>query len=154
MASACLLGVNCKYNGGNNENKELIECLKQYDVIAVCPEVKGGLSTPRACAEIQQDKIITTQGEDVSASYKKGAQYYCDIAIKEDVDFCVLQSRSPSCGVMQIYDGTFSGTLISGSGIFAQMLMEKGVKVIDVEEFMKEAHIYVSAYRKDEKQGV
>lgn len=132
LVSACLLGENCKYNGGNNYSAKLQNYIKGNDVVALCPEVLGGLSIPRLPSEIVGDRVINCEGEDVSASFKQGGL----MALKQalDVDVAILMSRSPSCGVNQIYDGTFSGKKIKGHGIFAQMLIDKGIKVIDVED--------------------
>lgn len=134
MVSACLLGQNCKYNGGNNNNEKVKEFVKGHDVIPVCPEVLGGLPTPRPSAEIVEGVIRTKAGTSVDEEFKKGAREALQMAKEHSIDCAILQSRSPSCGVKQVYDGTFSGRLITGMGIFASMLKENGFKVIDVEE--------------------
>ncbi len=133
--SACLFGENCKYNGGNNKNEELIEWLKDKKVIPVCPEVMGGLSTPRLPSEIVKGVVTNTAGENVHENFVKGAEVALSTIEENDVNLVILQSRSPSCGVKEIYDGTFSGNRIKGQGIFAKMLMERGYKVLDVEDF-------------------
>lgn len=134
MVSACLLGENCKYNGGNNDSEKVKEFVKGHEVISVCPEVLGGLPTPRPCAEIVDGVIRTSDGTSVDEEFKRGAKEVLKVAKEHSVDCAILQSRSPSCGVKQIYDGSFSGKLISGMGIFASMLKENGFKVIDVED--------------------
>lgn len=137
FVSACLLGENCKYNGGNNLNQNLVEWLDKNDcqVIPVCPEVLGGLPTPRIPSEIVNGVVTNAQGVVVDDQFRKGAQIVLDKAKKEKPDMCILQSRSPSCGVKQIYDGTFSKKLICGKGITAKVLYEAGFQIIDIEDF-------------------
>jgi len=134
MVSACLMGENCKYNGGNNANEKLKAFLEGHQVILVCPEVMGGLPIPRDPAEIVDGVVRQRIGRSVDAEFREGAWKAYEIAQKEKPDLVILQSRSPSCGVKQVYDGTFSGKLISGKGVFAQMLEEMPVSVIDVED--------------------
>ena len=135
--SACLLGENCKYNGGNNYSYELGKILEKYDVIPICPEVMGGLPTPRTPAEVVNGVVYTKEGRSVDAEFKKGAEIALDLVKKSGADLVVLQSRSPSCGVGVIYDGSFSGKLIEGNGIFVKTLNKEGITAIDVEEFIK-----------------
>ncbi|WP_455256890.1 DUF523 domain-containing protein [Peptoniphilus asaccharolyticus] len=137
MVSACLLGENCKYNGGNNLNQELKNFLKTHEVIKVCPEVMGGLSTPRVPAEIVSGEVINREGQSVDFEFRNGALRALEKAYENRVDLVVLQSRSPSCGAKEIYDGTFSGKLIEGKGIFARLLEENGFNIIDVEDFFR-----------------
>lgn len=132
--SACLLGENCKYNGGNNYNKKLVDFVKDHEVIAICPEVFGGLPTPRKPAEIVDGIVKLESGLSVDKKFKKGAQKALDIIMKNQVDLVILQSRSPSCGVNKVYDGTFTGKIIDGQGIFTKILKENEVPVIDVED--------------------
>ncbi len=134
MVSACLLGENVKYNGGNNKNKMLLRLLSGHTVIPVCPEVLGGLPVPRTPAEIVNSEVINRNGESVDEAFRKGAEKALEIAKQEKPDLIILQSRSPSCGVKQVYDGTFTGTLIPGQGVFAQMAQEAGFKVMDIED--------------------
>ena len=138
MVSACLLGENCKYNGGNNKNSELLHLLSGNTVIPVCPEVLGGLPTPRIPAEIAGGSVIDRKGISVDAAFRKGAETALEIAEKEKPVLIILQSRSPSCGVKEIYDGSFSGRLIPGQGIFAEMAQKAGFHIKDVEDFLKE----------------
>ena len=133
LVSACLLGVNCKYNGGNNASEEVDEFLKNYEIIPICPEIMGGLTTPRVAAEQKGDKVITKEGKDVTKQYKKGAEECLFLAKKYDVKKALLKLKSPSCGVGQIYDGTFSHTLINKNGITAQLLIENGVEIITIK---------------------
>ena len=134
MVSACLLGENCKYNGGNNLSEKVMKRIEGHEVIPVCPEVMGGLPTPRIPSEIVNGVVTAADGRSVDAEFRKGAQLGLDLARENDVDLVVLQSRSPSCGVKQVYDGTFSGNKIDGQGIFAQLLIENGYKVVDIED--------------------
>jgi len=134
MVSACLLGENCKYNGGNNRNEKVLKFIKGHEVISVCPEVMGGLPTPRVPSEILNGVVTNKEGIVVDKEFRKGAQLAFDIAVKENVDLVILQSRSPSCGSKQIYDGTFSKTLVEGQGIFAEQLLCAGIPMLDKED--------------------
>ena len=134
MVSACLLGENCKYNGGNNKSSRVLEFIKGHEVIPVCPEVLGGLPTPRVPAEIVNGVVKNQKGESVDAQFRSGAQIALELAKKEKIDFAILQSRSPSCGVNQMYDGTFSGSKIKGQCVFATLLSQEDIKIIDVED--------------------
>lgn len=132
--SACLLGENCKYNGGNNYSEKLVDYIKGNDVLSVCPEVMGGLPVPRESAEIVNGVVSHKDGTSVDKEFRKGAKKALEIVKEENVDLVILQSRSPSCGVNSIYDGSFSGKLISGKGVFADLLQKNGIKVIDVSD--------------------
>ena len=134
MVSACLLGENCKYNGGNNLNPELLRLLSGHTVIPVCPEVLGGLPVPRIPAEIVDGTVINREGVSVDAAFRRGAGKALEIAAAEQPDLVILQPRSPSCGAGQIYDGTFSGTLVRGKGVFAEMAVNAGFRVMDAED--------------------
>ena len=134
MVSACLLGENCKYSGGNNLKPELVRLLSGHTVIPVCPEVLGGLPVPRIPAEIVNGTVISREGESVDAAFRLGAEKALDAARREKPDLMVLQSRSPSCGVKEIYDGTFSGKKIPGRGIFAELAVQAGFRVMDAED--------------------
>ena len=141
MVSACLLGENCKYNGGNNQNPELLRLLSGHEVIQVCPEVLGGLPTPRVLAEIVNGTVINREGVSVDDAFRQGAKRALGFAMKKKPDLIILQSRSPSCGAKEIYDGTFSGKLIPGNGVFAEMALQAGFRVMDVEDALKEGMI-------------
>ena len=134
LVSGCLLGENCKYNGGNNYSEKVAEYIKGHEVISVCPECLGGLPTPRVPAEIVNGVVTNREGQIVDTEFRKGAEVALEIAKKEQIDLAILQSRSPSCGVKQIYDGTFSGTRIDGQGVFARLLKENGIPMMDVED--------------------
>ena len=134
MVSACLAGENCKYNGGNNRSEKVVQLMEGNDVITVCPEQMGGLPTPRVPSEIRNGVVTARDGRIVDTEFRLGAKKCLEIALREQPDMIVLQSRSPSCGVRQRYDGTFSGTLIDGAGVTAELLLENGFRVVDVED--------------------
>lgn len=134
LVSACLLGTNCKYNGGNNLNKSVLDFIEGHEVIGVCPEQLGELSTPRLPAEIVDGVVTNKEGVSVDAEFRKGAQAALAVALENKVDLAILQSRSPSCGVKEIYDGSFSGKKIKGQGVFAKLLSAHGIKVLDAED--------------------
>lgn len=134
MVSACLMGQNCKYNGGNNLSKKLLKYVAGHEVYSVCPEVMGGLSTPRVPCEIVDGVVMNRDGVSCDVEYRLGAEIALAMAKREGIELVILQSRSPSCGVHQVYDGTFSGMLRDGQGIFAELLIKNGIKVMDVEE--------------------
>ncbi len=130
LVSSCLTGTNCRYKGDNCKNERVLEFLKGNDVICVCPEVMGGLATPRPPAEIVGDRIVNKEGIDVTEEYMKGARKTLEIAIQNHVDLCILKSKSPSCGLGRIYDGTFTGGMVDGDGVTAALLKKNGFKVM------------------------
>ena len=134
MVSACLTGAKVKYSGGSNYSEALVAFVRGHDVIPVCPEVLGGLPVPREPAEIVNGTVTDRTGKSVDSAFRQGAAAVLKIAEEEKPDLIVLQSRSPSCGVREIYDGSFSGKKIPGAGITAKLLMERGFRVIDVAE--------------------
>ncbi len=134
--SACLIGENCKYSGGNNYSAGVVKYLEGHDVVPVCPEVLGGLPIPRKPAEIVGGVVRTGDGTPVDAEFRRGAELALKTVLEEGAELVILQPRSPSCGAGRIYDGTFSGTLIPGDGVFAKMLKEKGIPVISAEELL------------------
>lgn len=133
LVSACLLGYNCKYNGKNNYNSKIVELLKEHEVVPVCPEMFGGLSCPRIPCEKVGNKIMDKEGNDCTKQFIKGAEIALNIAKEKQVDFAILQRRSPSCGYSLIYYGTFNGNLIVGSGIFAQKLQSLDIPIMEAE---------------------
>lgn len=141
IVSACLLGKNCKYNGGNNYNQMIVDFLKDKEYITVCPEVSGGLSTPRHPSEIVTLiplKVINNQNKDVTNNFINGAYIEWEKIKNEDIICAVLKEKSPSCGNFLRYDGTFSSTIIEGSGVFTYLLKEKKIKIYNEETFVKE----------------
>lgn len=137
MVSACLAGENCKYNGGNNRSEKVIRLMDTNEVLTVCPEQMGGLPTPRVPSEIRDSVVTAKDGRNVDAQFRAGAAKCLEIAKREQPDLIVLQSRSPSCGVKQRYDGTFSGKLVDRAGVTAQLLMDNGFRCIDVEDLIE-----------------
>ena len=136
LVSACLLGENCKYNGGNNFAPAVVEYLKGREVIAICPEMMAGMGCPRTPIEIVDGVLMDRDGNNVDEAMRKAVAQAMDAIRSENIQCAILQSRSPTCGVNQVYDGTFSGRLISGSGIFAQALKDAGYQVVDAEDFI------------------
>lgn len=134
LVSACLLGRNCKYNGGNNYNEMIVEYLKGKDVIPVCPEVLAGLGVPRTPIEIVDGVLLDRNGNSVDGVLRQAVAQILEQIRHEEIACAILKSRSPTCGVHQVYDGTFSGRLIDGAGVLAQALMDAGYRVIDAEE--------------------
>ena len=129
-----MLGKNCKYNGGNNYHEKTVEVIKGHDVFEVCPEVLGGLGVPRKCAEIVNGIVMAADGDSLDNGFRTGVEKAMELIEDKNIDLAILQPRSPSCGVKQIYDGTFSGKLMDGQGIFAEALIKKGIKVMDSED--------------------
>lgn len=137
LISACLAGKNCKYNGGNNARKEILEFMEKEECILVCPEQLGGLPTPRPCSEIQGGQVMNTEGIDVTKEYVLGAKKALEIAKEHHCTTAILKAKSPSCGCGHIYDGTFSHTVIDGDGIFVRLAKENGITCINDEDCIK-----------------
>jgi uncharacterized protein YbbK (DUF523 family) len=136
LVSACLLGENCKYSGGNNLCPRLLDWLARegHEAVPVCPEVLGGLPTPRTPAEIADGVVMTRDGKSVDREFRQGAALALEIAGREEIELAVLQPRSPSCGAKQVYDGTFTGRKVPGTGIFAGLLAENGIRTLEPED--------------------
>ncbi len=134
LVSACLLGRNCKYNGGNNYDENVVQFLQDKQIIPVCPEVLAGLGVPRTPIEIVNGILLDRDGNSVDAALRRAVQQILEQVSGEAIECAILKSRSPTCGVRQVYDGTFSGTLTDGSGVLAQALSDAGYQVIDAEE--------------------
>ena len=130
--SACLLGHDCKYSGGNNRSQKVLDYIEGHEVIPVCPEVTGGLPVPRVPVELKDGRAINRNGKDVTEFFRRGVEK--EMAKMQDIDLAILQPRSPSCGCKQIYDGTFSKTLVNGKGMFAQALAEAGIRMLDGDD--------------------
>lgn len=134
VVSACLLGENCKYNGGNNRNEAVLQHIAGAEFIPVCPEMLAGLGCPRTPIEIVNGVVTDRMGNNVDKKIRGAVEQLVASLPREEIAYAVLQSRSPTCGVNQIYDGTFSGTRIAGSGVFAQALRNAGYRVLDAED--------------------
>ena len=143
LVSACLLGENCKYNGGNNLCAKIAELARCHKVIPVCPEVLGGLTVPRHPAEICDGVVTAVDGTVVDSEFREGAQRALAIGKENEAELAILQPRSPSCGCRQVYDGTFSKRLIAGKGVFAQLLSKNGIRAVDADEFVLHPEEYL-----------
>lgn len=138
MVSSCLLGEKCRYNGSDALSQKVLTFTKDMEVISFCPEVMSGMNTPRESSEIVNEsgklKVKTKSGNDVTDFFSNGAKLSLDLANNKNVDLIILKSKSPSCGVYKIYDGTFSGTLIKGAGLTAALLKENNLKIITEDD--------------------
>ena len=140
IVSACLLGEPCRYDGNDNLTDWVKELTEDHTVCMVCPETLGKLSVPRPKSEIKDGAVINEEGEDVTKAFEDGARsaYIRAVAaamsIGEEIEGAILKSNSPSCGKDKVYDGTFTGTLVDGEGIFAKTLREHGIKIYTEKE--------------------
>lgn len=143
IVSGCLLGHDCKYDGGNNANEEVINFCKEHKHIIVCPERAGNLPCPRPPAERRGRLVINQEGKNVTEEFIKGASLtYNNCMLMADlqgepIEGAILKANSPSCGCGRIYDGTFTHTLKEGNGVFAEMLLADGIEVITEKEKIK-----------------
>ena len=140
LISACLVGDNVKYNGGNNLSPKIDALLEKYELIPFCPEVEGGLSIPRTPAERKDGRVINQDGEDVTDAYYRGAELAFNICLYLKIKKVILKEKSPSCGSKIIYDGSFSHKEIPGMGVTAEYLKEKGIEVYsedDIDSLLK-----------------
>ena len=131
LVSACLLGASCRYDGKAKPVKKVIALKEKYNLIPVCAEIMGGLPTPRIPCEIKNGRAVNRNGEDKTDEYVRGAEEVLRLARLFGCDTAVLKARSPSCGNGEIYDGSFSGRLISGDGICAELLKANGIKIFN-----------------------
>ncbi len=143
IVSACLLGINCKYNDLNNDNQKVREYLEGKEFVIVCPEQLGGLTTPRNPSEIinnidkqelSEYKVISNKGEDVTENFIKGAKETLKIAKLYNCKEAIMKDGSPSCGSTYIYDGSFTGKKILGEGITSSLLRKNNIKVVSEKE--------------------
>lgn len=135
--SACLAGVNCKYNGKNNEVEEIRKLYEEGKAILICPECEGGLPTPRVPSEICGDRVMTQDGRDVTREYVEGSLRCLKKCQQAHCDSLILKAMSPSCGVKGVYDGTFSHTVVEKDGVFAKMAREAGFFCMSDREFLQ-----------------
>lgn len=135
LCSACLIGIECRYDGKSKPNMKVIELAKKEVLIPVCPEQLGGLSTPREPQERVGKRVLTKTGKDVTKNLNKGAEQVLIIAKLFGIKEAILKQRSPSCGCGQIYDGTFSGRIINGDGVTTALLQRNKIKVVSEEDF-------------------
>ena len=134
LVSACLLGVRCRYDGKSKPHPAVERLMEQHTLIPVCGEIFGGLPTPRVSAERQGERVVTADGRDVTAAYRRGAEEVLRLAERYGCTAAILKERSPSCGSGRIYDGTFTGTLTDGWGVTAELLRDHGICVIGESE--------------------
>ena len=134
LISACLVGENCKYSGGNNLSPKIDALLEKYDLIPFCPEEQGGLPTPRNPSEQKGNGVYMDNGKDVTEQFEDGAKKALMLCLYLKINIAVLKERSPSCGTHQIYDGSFSGKVIPGMGVTAKLLKENGIKVYSEDQ--------------------
>lgn len=134
IVSACLAGIFSRYNGDCKENEAIMVLCRKGLVIPACPEQLGGLPTPRDPGEMTDGRVFTPDGVELTAEYARGAEEALRMAKLCGVTRAVLQPRSPSCGRDQIYDGTFTSTLIPGNGLFAELCLKAGIEVLTPDE--------------------
>jgi uncharacterized protein YbbK (DUF523 family) len=134
LVSACLLGTPCNHEGRHSQRAAVEALRATHQVFPVCPEVCGGLSTPRPAAERQGARVVNVDGEDVTDAYERGARAAVELARAVGARRAVLKARSPSCGSAQVYDGTFSRTLVDGEGVTAAALRAAGIEVVSEED--------------------
>ena len=133
--SSCLLGIKCKYNGESNFNIKIDKLREKHTIVPICPEVLGGLSTPRVPSEIIGSKVVNQNGVDVTLNYINGAKKALDILKENNIDVVILKSKSPSCGKDYIYDGSFTHTLVNGDGITTRLFKKNGIKIYSENDF-------------------
>ena len=134
LVSACLLGIGCRYDGKHKANHEVIRLAEKYNLIPVCPEIYGGLPTPRIPSERIGDKVMMKDGRDVTDNYKRGALEALELCRIYNIKTAILKERSPSCGKGEIYDGTFTGALTERDGVTAELLCANGIRVLGETE--------------------
>ena len=143
LISACLIGDKTKYDGSSNKDKNpyMEQLLEKYELVPFCPEVAGGLKTPRNPSERKNDRVIMNDGTDVTRNFRVGADKALDVCLYLGIKVAILKERSPSCGVHQIHNGRFENKLIAGQGVTAELLKRKGIRVIseeEIEDFLNE----------------
>ena len=134
LISACLLGVGCRYDGGRVKKIDINNLKQYFNLVPVCPEILGGLPTPRTPSERIGDRVMMRDGTDVTENYHRGADESYEIASALDCEVALLKAKSPSCGKGKIYDGTFSGILKDGDGVTAELLLSRGIRVYTEDE--------------------
>ncbi len=134
LVSACLLGIGCRYDGKHKADPEVLKLKERYNLIPVCPEIFGGLPTPRVPSERIGDKVMMKDGRDVTDNYQRGAREALELCRIYNIKAAILKERSPSCGKGLVYDGTFSGTLTERDGVTAELLLSEGIRVIGESE--------------------
>ncbi len=137
LVSACLAGLPCRWNGEHRSDEAVVRLVRAGRAVLICPEQSGGLPTPREAAEIAGGRVLTKSGRDFTAAFELGARIALEVARTYGCRRAILKSRSPSCGVDTVYDGTFSGTVVAGDGVAAALLRKNGIDVVTEEEIGK-----------------
>lgn len=153
VVSACLAGIDCRYNGGNASHPVVRELVRSGQALPVCPEVLGGLSVPRPPCELMDGSARTPDGRDCDTAYRNGAAEALRLARAQGCTHAVLKARSPSCGVGRIYDGTFSHIQISGDGVFAALLRAEGFQLQTEEELTGDSASVMSCLSSAQRDG-
>ena len=141
LISACLVGDKTKYDGHSNYNDKIKLLLEKYELVPFCPEVEGGLPTPRKPSERIKDRVKMENGKDVTKNFQNGAELALNICLYLGIKTAILKDDSPSCGSTEIYDGTFSHKLIKGEGVTTELLRRKGIRVLsekDIDSLLEE----------------
>lgn len=134
IVSACLAGLNVRFDGKNKGNEKIIALVKEGKAIPVCPEQLAGLGIPRPKTEIRDGRVFTKEGKDVTEAFLRGAEKTLALAKEHGATEAIFKARSPSCGKGKVYDGSFSGKLVKGNGITTELLLQNGIKVVTEEE--------------------
>ena len=134
LVSACLLGIGCRYDGKHKANPDVLALREKYNLIPVCPEIFGGLPTPRTPSERIGDRVMMKDGTDVTDNYNRGAMEALELCRIYGISRAILKERSPSCGKGEIYDGSFTGALTKRHGVAAELLIENGITVYGESE--------------------
>ena len=138
LVSACLLGEPCRYDGKSKPCERVIALKGTYNLIPICPEVMGGLPTPRTPSEICGERVLMKDGRDVTENYNRGAQKALEIARENACTVAILKEKSPSCGSGLIHNGSFDGGLVEGNGITTQLLKQNGIRVLGESEITED----------------
>ena len=141
LISACLMGIGCRYDGKRVKKIDVSSLSDRYELIPVCPEIYGGLPTPRTPSERVEGGVVMKDGTDVTGNYNKGAEQGLMLCRELGIEIALLKEKSPACGSVQIYDGTFTGTLVDGEGVLAELLRKNGIKVYgesQIDDLIKE----------------
>ena len=134
LVSACLLGIGCRYDGKHKANPGVLALMDRYNLIPACPEIFGGLPTPRVPSERIGERVMMKDGRDVTENYQRGAEEALTLCRIYDIKTAILKARSPSCGKGEIYDGSFTGALTQRDGVTAELLVSNGIRVLSEDE--------------------
>lgn len=129
VVSACLAGLNCKYNGGNNACQAIVKLVREGKALPICPESLGGLPCPREPSERTGNEFFSYSGKNVTKEFERGATLALEQALRSGAKRAIVKSRSPSCGYREIYDGSFSGKLCNGNGLWTEYLLKNGFNI-------------------------